>query len=362
MKKKLVLCLLMICACMFLTGCGCSRKEYTITFDTAGGSSVSTQVIKKGDKVTKPADPTKEGYTFVGWYLNLNDIQSYDFSKEVTGDVKLIAKWVSGTVCNLSCGEGYTLDTVNCACVKNSDVKEVTSISVDRSSISLVVGKSTTIKATVKPADATNQAFTWSSSDTSIATVDENGKITAVKVGTAKITVKAGDKSKTITVTVKTQDKYNLDNVSLSAKTLTKGGVSISDYKASGCTITLKSATPSNNKTTVASGTVTHLFVNSKAEELKATYEVKCGSESKTVNVTHKIPASKYKYTVNTGSLIPMIVISGASKYTLQTEDGQFTGIKDSGKGAQFPDATKNYVYLMQFDNDAKTTYRVVKG
>jgi len=63
---------------------------YTVTFDSDGGSAVTAQTVESGKTATKPADPTKEGYTFKGWYL---DGSEYDFSTPVTGAITLKAKW-----------------------------------------------------------------------------------------------------------------------------------------------------------------------------------------------------------------------------------------------------------------------------
>ena len=67
----------------------------------------------------------------------------------------------------------------------------VSSITLNKNTLALTVGGSETLTATVKPDDATNKNVTWESSDPKVATVDENGKVTAVKAGTATITVKS---------------------------------------------------------------------------------------------------------------------------------------------------------------------------
>lgn len=77
-----------------------------------------------------------------------------------------------------------------------------TGVSLNKDVLSLMTGESETLVATVQPADATNKAVTWESSDTSVATVDENGEVTAVKAGEAVITVKTADGGFTDTCTV----------------------------------------------------------------------------------------------------------------------------------------------------------------
>lgn len=75
----------------------------------------------------------------------------------------------------------------------------VTGVSLSKTSLSLVEGGSETLLATVSPANATNKSVTWSSSNDSVATVDASGKVTAVKAGTATITVRTVDGGKTAT-------------------------------------------------------------------------------------------------------------------------------------------------------------------
>ena len=79
----------------------------------------------------------------------------------------------------------------------------VTQITLDTTTASLEVGKTTTLTATVEPSDATDTRVTWTSSDTSVATVAPDGTVTAVKAGTATITATAeGDTGKFATCTV----------------------------------------------------------------------------------------------------------------------------------------------------------------
>lgn len=69
----------------------------------------------------------------------------------------------------------------------------VTSITLNKSDLELTVGETATLVATVKPDNATNNTVTWSSHDEAVATVDKDGKVTAVGLGTAVITANAGD-------------------------------------------------------------------------------------------------------------------------------------------------------------------------
>ena len=79
----------------------------------------------------------------------------------------------------------------------------VSSISLDKESLELSDGESKTLKATIKPDNATNKTVSWSSSNNAVATVDNNGKVTAIKEGATTITAKAGDKETTCSINVK---------------------------------------------------------------------------------------------------------------------------------------------------------------
>lgn len=81
----------------------------------------------------------------------------------------------------------------------------VSSISLDKSSLDLAVGDSYKLKATVSPSNATNKTVTWSSSNSSVASVDNDGNVKAIKEGKAAITARSGSASATCNITVKSK-------------------------------------------------------------------------------------------------------------------------------------------------------------
>ena len=68
-------------------------QAHRVKFDSQGGSSVGSQTPASGSTVTKPADPTREGYAFGGWYTDAACTKAYDFATAVTSDMTLYAKW-----------------------------------------------------------------------------------------------------------------------------------------------------------------------------------------------------------------------------------------------------------------------------
>ena len=108
------------------------------------------------------------------------------------------------------------------------DVSKPTSVSLNKTALTLDVGKSYTLTKTVSPSNAVT-SYTWRSSNTSVATVDKNGKVTAKASGTATITVKTSNgKTATCKVTV------NLPAPQITGLANTKGGIKISWNKVDG--------------------------------------------------------------------------------------------------------------------------------
>ena len=129
---------------------------------------------------------------------------------------------------------------------KTPETIVVTGITLDKTALEITVGETATLTASVTPETATDKTVTWSSANESIATVDENGKVTAVAAGTVKITATAKDGSG-----VKGECEVTVKGINLStidADTEIPDGAIITGtlsgkYKitiASGATITLK--------------------------------------------------------------------------------------------------------------------------
>ena len=101
---------------------------------------------------------------------------------------------------------------------------KVTGVSLDKENLSLKEGGSQTLTATVAPDDAKDKSVSWSSNNTEAATVDNSGKVTAIKEGTARITVTTTDGGKTaactVTVTKKEEEKVAVTGVTLNKTTL----------------------------------------------------------------------------------------------------------------------------------------------
>ena len=160
------------------------------------------------------------------------------------------------------------IKTIQITYTKSGGNVAVSSISLDPSALSLEVGEESTLTAIVSPNNATNKNVTWSSSNTSIATVD-NGVVTAKSVGSATITVKTEDGSKTATCNVTvTEPSSGGDNSECEWVETAIGDIKATDvvviatYHATNGTYAISSSNgsssaPSATKVTVSDATLT---------------------------------------------------------------------------------------------------------
>ena len=179
--------------------------------------------------------------------------------------------------------------TATCEVTVKAKVYPVESVSLDKASYEMTEGDTFTLTATVKPDNATNKNITWSSSNTSVATVS-NGKVTALKAGTATITVKTEDGSKTATCEVNVKAKvYPVESVSLDKTSyeMTEGDeftltATVKPDNATNKNITWSSS--NNSVASVSNGKVTAL----KAGAATITVKTEDGSKTATCEVTIK--------------------------------------------------------------------------
>ena len=80
------------------SGDGNMNGAYRVLFETNGGSFIRPATdLSAGDKITAPANPVKDGYTFAGWYKDAACTQGWSFSDAIDGDMTLYAKWTGGS-------------------------------------------------------------------------------------------------------------------------------------------------------------------------------------------------------------------------------------------------------------------------
>ena len=210
-----------------------TQELITVSFDTDGGSKIEDIVLIKGEPLKLPDNPIKDGYIFKNWVSKDEiEIPVYDDAL-LSEDIVLKAIWEKEekkkeqtTTTNKNDKIPQTPSQGNqneqptpTPTPENQNV-EVTDISLNKNSLGLIIGNSDTLTANITPSNATNKSVTWSSSNSSIISVDNSGKVTAKAIGSATITAKtANGKEASATVT---SDVKNI--------TLTVGNQTISKY------------------------------------------------------------------------------------------------------------------------------------
>ena len=194
-----------------------------------------------------PSDATNKA---VNWTSSNTSVATVDSNGLVT------AKSAGTTTITVTTIDGGYKKTANVTV--NNPTIPVTSLSIDKTSLSLIVGNTSKITATVSPSDATNKTVNWTSSNTSVATVDSNGLVTAKSAGSATITVTTidGGYKKTANVTVSTQtpstikvQSVSLDRYIVTLETGSKTHLTASIYPSDA---TNKGVTWTSSNTNVA--------------------------------------------------------------------------------------------------------------
>lgn len=177
--------------------------EVTVIVDVNSITLSQTSLdMEKGDTYTltatiAPNDATDKTVT---WSSTNDNVVKVDQNGKITalngGSATIVATSSDGNV-KASCDVKVTVS--------------VKSISLNHSSLTILRGQTTTLVATVNPTDATNKDFSWSTSNEDIATVSEDGIVTAKKAGSVTITVTTKDGNKTATCIITVKQSENID-------------------------------------------------------------------------------------------------------------------------------------------------------
>lgn len=152
---------------------------FVISFNSNGGSSIASVRSNEDGTVNRPEDPVREGYRFVAWQHNGQD---FDFESKVKSNMTLVAKW--------EVDDG------------SKDSVPAEKVTLSPTTLSLKVGNTRRLTVTLSPNGAVNREMKWTTSNNRVATVDANGTVRAVGVGTATITVEVDGVKATMKVTV----------------------------------------------------------------------------------------------------------------------------------------------------------------
>ncbi len=158
----------------------------------------TTATVKEGATVTLTATVTPENATdkTVTWSTSNEAIAT------VSGGVVTGVKAGEVTITAKAGDKSATCTVTVTAATTEPEVVPVTGVTLNQTAVTLDIDQSITLTAAVAPENATNKAVRWASDKTDVATVDSNGKVTAVAAGTANITVTTADGGKTATCAV----------------------------------------------------------------------------------------------------------------------------------------------------------------
>ena len=254
--------------------------QATITVTTADGSKTATCTVRVKIQIGEPVQSVGLNKTELA--LEVGKTGTLEAKVEPSDATNKNVTWSSsnpevatvdnGVVTAVSAGEAIitvtTEDgakTATCKVTVNApQTVPVTGVTLDKAELTLEKGSTGTLKATVEPQNATNNTVTWSSSNEEVATVDQHGTVTAVRAGTATITVTTEDGVKTATckVTVNAPQTVPVTGVTLDkAELMLKEGstgtltATVEPQNATNNTVTWSSSNP--EFVTVANGTVT---------------------------------------------------------------------------------------------------------
>ncbi|MEG1426388.1 MAG: InlB B-repeat-containing protein, partial [Oscillospiraceae bacterium] len=201
---------------------------FIVNFDADGGQGqFPNQSLCLGDKVTNPADPTKSGYTFKGWFVGNS---AFDFTSTVTGPITLKAKWVDKTA-PTSVAAFYEKD--------GNWVSFGTG-----STLNLLFDHSVSVKLTAEDAGTGVKSFTYTLGD-KVQTLDAAGDEAIISIATpyiGNLSVTAADAAGNQSTPIATE-YFAVDGENPAALTVETNGYTPGDWTNKDITLTLSGAT-----------------------------------------------------------------------------------------------------------------------
>ena len=165
-----------------VTGVSLNKNSTTLV---VGGTETLTATVS-------PSNATNKNVTWTSSNTSVATVSNGTITAKKAGSATITVKTQDGN------------KTATCSVTVNSNTVSVTSVSLDKNSLTLDIGDNETLIATISPSNATNQNVSWTSSNTGVATVS-NGIVSAISAGTATISVKTQDGNKTATCLVTVQ-------------------------------------------------------------------------------------------------------------------------------------------------------------
>ena len=245
---------------------------------------ISVGESRKLSATVKPSGATNKE---VSWASSNESVATVDSNGNVKG-----LKEGSATI-TVTTKDGSKTATCKVTVSKPVSTIAVTGVSLNKTSLSLTVGESQSLSATVSPSNASDKSVSWKSSDTSVATGDGSGNVKAVKAGTATITVTTKDGSKTATCKVTVSKPVS--TIAVTGVSLNKTSLSLTVGESQSLSATVSPSNASDKSVSWKSSNTSVATVDGsgnvkavKAGTAKVTVTTKDGSKTATCNVTVK--------------------------------------------------------------------------
>ena len=212
-------------------------------------------------------------------------------------------------------GNDITVKTSNDA----TPTVPVTGVSVSQATTSVMVGATTTLTATVSPANATNSTVSWTSSDNTVATVSSSGVVTGIAAGNATVTATAEGKTATSAITV-TSSVIGVTGVSVTPTT-----TSITVGATTTLTATVSPANATNSTVSWTSSDNTVATVSSSG----VVTGIAAGNATLTASAGGKTTTSAITVTTSSGTSVTARIYPRAS-FASRMQGGKFQGSNDN--------------------------------